>query len=108
MIKTHSPNGVRKIMIDINNFLKAFDNSKKYHLTEDNMTINSILDLGDYYVVSVVPKNIKINETFEGGLFKVDKNLSNISPFSVDNDRAKYLSALKNRLLYKRTKKILI
>ena len=70
------------------------------------MTINSILDLGNYYVVSVVPKNMKFNDTFEGGLFKVDKKLSNILPFSVDSDRAKYLSALKKEPIYKRTKKI--
>ncbi len=93
-------------MINVNKVLAAFDNSKDYKLTKDGMTINSILDLGDYYVVSVCPKNIKINETFEGGLFKIDKNFKSITPFCVNDDRKKYLSALKNGIIYRRTRKI--
>ena len=93
-------------MINVNKVLAVFDNSKDYKLTKDGMTINSILDLGDYYVVSVCPKNIKINETFEGGLFKVDKAIKTVQPFAVDSDRKKYLSALKNGIIYRRTRKI--
>lgn len=92
-------------MINVNKVLAVFDNSKDYKLTKDGMTINSILDLGDYYVVSVCPKNIKINETFEGGLFKIDKKLSSVKPFSLEEDRAKYLKAVKNPI-YMRTRKI--
>lgn len=93
-------------MIKIDKFTKVFDNSKDYKLTKDGMTINSILDLGDYYVVSVCPKNIKINETFEDGLFKVDKAIKTVQPFAVDSDRKRYLSALKDGIIYRRTRKI--
>lgn len=93
-------------MIDVNKILAVFDNSKDYKLTKDGMTINSILDLGDYYVVSVCPKNIKLDETFEDGLFKIDKNFKSVIPFCVNDDRKKYLSALKDGIIYRRTRKI--
>ena len=94
-------------MININKLIEVFDNSKDYQLTKNDMTINSVLDLGNYYVVSVVPKNIKINETFMDGLFRIDKKLSSVKPFSLEDDRAKYLKALKNPL-YVRTRKVVL
>lgn len=83
----------------------TFNNTKDYQITKDGMTVNSILDLGDYYVVSVVPKNIKIDETFMDGLFKIDKGFKKVEPFGLDMDRKKYLEALK-KPLYVRTRKI--
>ena len=70
--------------------LKAFVAKKK-----PNEIINSILDLGSYYVVSLTKPNLSKDEFMLDNLYKIDKTLSSIKEFSIIDDREKYLQALK-------------
>lgn len=63
-----------------------------------NFDINSVLDLGDYYVFSIVPKKIQSDEYYLDGLFKIDKQFKDFDEFNLEMDRQKYLNALKNPL----------
>lgn len=86
-------------MADVNkivsNIQRAFDTNKEYN-SKGIMVVNSVLDLGSYYVVNMVPKNISKDDFFIDGLFKCDKQTGNITPFSVQDDKDKYMKALKN------------
>lgn len=74
---------------------KKFDTDKKYN-SKGLMVVNSVLDLGDYYVVSMVPRNMPKDDFMIDGRFKLDKKLTKIEGFNTDMDREKYLKALKN------------
>jgi hypothetical protein len=58
--------------------------------------INSILDLDEYWVISIIPKGLSKDDYVLDGLFKVNKRTYMISEFNVNDDRAAYLSALKH------------
>lgn len=94
-VKRYQPDVVKKIQ-------KLFDNDEEYD-SKGMMVVNSVLDLGNYYVTSMVPKNMKRDDVFEGGRFKIDKKVSKIEAFDTDMDREKYLKAL-NSPLYLRNK----
>lgn len=79
----------------VSNIQKAFDSNKEYG-SNGTMVVNSVLDLGSYYVVNMVPKNMPKDDFFIDGLFKCDKETGKISPFCIEMDREKYLKALKN------------
>lgn len=83
---------VKKIVYNIQ---KAFDSSKEFS-SKGMMIVNSVLDLGSYYVVNMVPKNMPKDDFFIDGLFKCDKETGKISPFNIQMDREKYFKALKN------------
>lgn len=85
----------------VRNLQKAFDNSKEWS-SNGMMVINSVLDLGSYYVVTLVPKNMKPDDFFIDGRFKAYKSTGKIEPFSTDMDREKYLKALKNPFYVKK------
>ena len=85
----------------VKNIQKAFDTSKEYS-SNGFMVVNSILDLGKYYVVSMIPKTIPKGEGFNGGLFKLDKKLSKIEGFHPIMDNERYLKALQNPLYVKK------
>lgn len=85
----------------VRNLQKAFDNSKEWS-SNGTMVINSVLDLESYYVVTLVPKNMKPDDFFIDGRFKVNKSTGKIEPFSTDMDREKYLKALKNPFYVKK------
>lgn len=85
----------------VNNVQKAFDTSKDYS-SNGFMVVNSILDLGNYYVVSLVPKTIPKGEGFNGGLYKLDKSLKKIEGFHPIMDNERYLKALQNPLYVKK------
>ena len=87
-IKREQPEIVAKIQ-------KKFDTDKEYN-SKNFMVVNSVLDLGNYYVVSMVPKTMPKDDFMVDGLFKIDKKVSKIEEFGLDMDREKYLKALKN------------
>ena len=87
-VKRSQPEIVAKIQ-------KLFDTDKEYN-SKGFMVVNSLLDLGDYYVVSMVPKIMPKDDFMIDGRFKVDKKISKIEGFSTNMDRDKYLKALKN------------
>ena len=79
----------------VDNIYKAFEADKEYG-SNGKMVVNSVLDLGSYYVANMVPKNMPKDEFFIDGLFKFDKKTGKVSPFCIEMDREKYLKALKN------------
>jgi hypothetical protein len=87
-VKRKQPEIVAKIQ-------KKFDTDKEYN-SKGFMVVNSVLDLDDYYVVSMVPKNMSKDDFMVDGLFKLDKKLTKIEGFSLDMGREKYLKALKS------------
>lgn len=87
-VKREQPEIVAKIQ-------QKFDTDKEYN-SKGFMVVNSVLDLDDYYVVSMVPKNMPKDDFMVDGLFKLDKKLTKIEGFSLDMDREKYLKALKS------------
>lgn len=89
-VKRAQPEIVAKIQ-------KKFDTDKEYN-SKGIMVVNSVLDLGNYYVVSMVPKNMPKDAFMINGRFKLDKKLTKIEGFNTDMDREKYLKALKSPL----------
>lgn len=87
-IKRQQPELVSKIQ-------KKFDTDKEYN-SKGIMVVNSVLDLGDYYVVTMVPKNMPKDDFMIDGRFKIDKKLNKIEGFNSEMDREKYLKALKS------------
>lgn len=81
----------------VKNIQKMFDTDKQYN-SKGIMIVNSILDLGEYYVVSMVPKSMPKDDFMVDGLFRIDKKFTSISPFLLDMNREKYLNALKKPL----------
>lgn len=74
---------------------------KSFKRTNPNFYVNSILDLGTYYVVNL-QKNSSNSENFIlDNLYKMDKKTKKVESFVIDDDRKAYLNALKNPLYLK-------
>lgn len=65
--------------------------------------MNSILDLGQYYVVNLTRDGLSDDEFVLDNLYRVDKRTFNIKEFAVSDDRQSYLKASK-RPIYIRNK----
>ena len=76
---------------------KKFDTDKEYN-SKGLMIVQSILDLGDYFVVTMTLRNLPKDDFMVDGQFKLDKKLSKITPFSPEMDREKYFKALEKPL----------
>lgn len=70
--------------------------TKMFKQKYPNQEINSILDLGDYYVVNLQLTKTPKDDFMLDNLYKVEKSSGKISGFAIDMDRKKYLSALKH------------
>ena len=63
--------------------------------------VNSVLDLGDYYVVNLQKNGLNADEFVLDSLYKVDKKTKKVSSFTPAENRKAYLNALKNPLYLK-------
>ena len=63
-----------------------------------NQEVQSVLDLGSYYVVALTYKNLKPDEFVLDNEWKIDKKTFKMTSFRLDMDRQKYLKSLKNPL----------
>lgn len=63
--------------------------------------VNSVLDLGNYYVVNLQKNGLNADEFVLDSLYKVDKKTKKVSSFTLAENRKAYLNALKNPLYLK-------
>lgn len=72
---------------------------KKY---KPDMVINSILDLGTYYVVNLTKPNLKNGDFVLDNLYSVNKQNNKIKSFIVGDDPKRYNDAMKRPVYIKR------
>ena len=63
--------------------------------------VNSVLDLGNYYIVNLQKNGLNVDEFVLDSLYKVDKKTKKVSSFTLAENRKAYLNALKNPLYLK-------
>lgn len=74
---------------------------KSFKRTNPNFYVNSILDLGTYYVVNLQKNSSNPENFILDNLYKMDKKTKKVESFVIDDDRKTYLNALKNPLYLK-------
>ena len=74
---------------------------KSFKQTNPNFYVNSILDLGTYYVVNLQKNSSNPENFILDNLYKMDKKTKKVESFVIDDDRKAYLNALKNPLYLK-------
>lgn len=74
---------------------------KSFKRTNPNFYVNSILDLGTYYVVNLQKNSSNPENFILDNLYKMDKKTKKVESFVIDDDRKAYLNALKNPLYLK-------
>lgn len=66
-----------------------------FHDYSQNEVVNSVLDLGHYYVVSLTRPGLPDSVSIVDGLYALDKEGKKPREFCVNDDRAAYLKALQ-------------
>lgn len=74
---------------------------KSFKRTNPNFYVNSILDLGTYYVVNLQKNSSNPENFILDNLYKMDKKTKKVESFVINDDRKAYLNALKNPLYLK-------
>ena len=74
---------------------------KSFKQTNPSFYVNSILDLGTYYVVNLQKNSSNPENFILDNLYKMDKKTKKVESFVIDDDRKAYLNALKNPLYLK-------
>lgn len=74
---------------------------KSFKQTNPSFYVNSILDLGTYYVVNLQKNSSNPENFILDNLYKMDKKTKKVESFVIDDDRKAYLNALKNPLYIK-------
>lgn len=74
---------------------------KSFKQTNPSFYVNSILDLGTYYVANLQKNSSNPENFILDNLYKMDKKTKKVESFVIDDDRKAYLNALKNPLYLK-------
>lgn len=69
---------------------------KLFKKSNPDFYINSILDLGEYYVINLQKETSNSDDFILDSLYKLDKKTRKISSFTLEENRKAYLKALNN------------